>query len=110
MRRLINQQPSRVWGIALSLLPFALLLLIYVLASDARLAENPQDKLLPSFEQMGDAIHRLAFEPSKRTGEYLFWQDTLSSLTRLGLGMLIAADLEYKLGCCVGPPSRGSLH
>ncbi|MAY40041.1 MULTISPECIES: ABC transporter permease [Spongiibacter] len=102
MRRLINQQPSRVWGIALSLLPFALLLLIYVLASDARLAENPQDKLLPSFEQMGDAIHRLAFEPSKRTGEYLFWQDTLSSLTRLGLGMLIAASLGMLFGLGTG--------
>ena len=86
MKRLINQQPTQVWGIALSLLPFVFLLVLYVTASDARLAENPQDKLLPSFSQMGEAMQRLAFEPSKRTGEYLFWQDTLSSLQRLGWG------------------------
>ena len=89
MKRLINQRPSTGMALMLGLLPFVLLLLLYMAGSDARLAENPADKLLPSFGQMGDAIQRMAFEPSKRTGEYLLWADTASSLSRLGLGMLI---------------------
>lgn len=36
-------------------------------------------------------MERLAFQPSKRSGEYLFWQDTLSSLQRLSLGVGISA-------------------
>ena len=102
MKRLINQSPTRVWRIGLALLPFALLLMLYISASEARLAENSYDKLLPSFQQMGDAMYRLAFEPSKRTGEYLFWQDTGSSLQRLGIGMLIAASLGMAFGLMTG--------
>lgn len=102
MKRLINLRPSRVWRVALALLPFAIILLLYISASDARLAENPQDKLLPSFTQMGDAIQRLAFEPSKRSGDYLFWQDTMSSLRRLGIGMAIAASLGMLFGLLTG--------
>ena len=98
MKRLINFTPSRIWRIGLALLPFAAIILLYISASDARLAENAADKLLPSFSQMGDAIQRLAFEPSKRSGDYLFWQDTVSSLRRLGLGMLIAASLGMFFG------------
>ena len=83
MKRLINLTPPPASRLFLGLLPFALLLLLYVIASDARLAENANDKLLPAFSQMGEAIDRMALEPSKRTGEYLFWQDTASSLKRL---------------------------
>ncbi|MDO3386724.1 ABC transporter permease [Gilvimarinus sp. SDUM040013] len=102
MKRLVNLTPSKPVKILLGLLPFALIVLIYIIASDARLEANPSDKLLPSFGQMGDAIQRLAFEPSKRTGEYLFWQDTLSSLTRLALGIGIAAFIGFSLGLVTG--------
>ncbi|ACE86157.1 ABC transporter permease [Cellvibrio japonicus] len=102
MKRLINLTPSKPVKLLLGILPFAMILVIYLIASDARLAENPNDKLLPSFSQMGDAIKTLAFEPSKRTGEYLFWQDTLSSLERLGLGILIAAALGFSIGILTG--------
>ncbi|MDO3383414.1 ABC transporter permease [Gilvimarinus algae] len=102
MKRLVNLRPSRPAGILLGLLPVFALLLIYVIASDARLEANPNDKLLPSFAQMGEAINRLAFEPSKRTGEYLFWQDTGSSLTRLGLGIGIAALIGFTFGLITG--------
>ena len=98
MKRLINQTPSPVLRVVLGLLPFVLLVVLYTYASDARLAENPADKLLPSFGQIGDAIQRMAFEPSKRSGDYLVWEDTLASLTRLGLGVLIAATLGLALG------------
>lgn len=102
MKRLINLTPSKPVNLLLGILPFAFLLVIYLVASDARLAENPNDKLLPSFEQMGNALNNLAFEPSKRTGEYLFWQDTLSSLQRLALGMSIAAIIGFSLGLMTG--------
>lgn len=102
MKRLINLTPSKPIKVFLGILPFAIILLVYMLASDARLAENANDKLLPSFGQMGDAIKNLAFEPSKRTGEYLFWQDTLSSLERLGLGIAIAAALGFSIGLLTG--------
>ena len=102
MQRMINMAPGRSLNLMLALLPFALLLLLYIIASDARLAENANDKLLPSFAQMGDAVQRMAFEPSKRTGEYLLWVDTASSLTRLGLGVLIAAVLGLLIGMLTG--------
>lgn len=102
MKRLINLTPSKPARWLLGLLPFAILLFVYLLASEARLADNAADKLLPSFAQMGDAIHTLAFEPSKRSGDYLFWQDTLSSLHRLMLGIVIAALIGFTLGVLTG--------
>ena len=102
MKRLINLTPTRASGVFLGLLPFILLLLLYMVSSDARLAENPNDKLLPGLGQMGSTIERMALEPSKRSGQYLFWVDTASSLTRLGLGVLIAALLGLLLGLFTG--------
>ncbi len=98
MSRIINRQPGRFGRLALGLLPFILLLLVYLVASDARLAENPSDKLLPSFQSFADAIVRMAFEPSKRTGEFLLWQDTLSSLQRLLMGVGFSAFIGLMIG------------
>ena len=102
MKKLINYTPKRGNGFLLGLLPFVLLLVVYLINSELRLAENPDDKLLPAFSQMADSMHRLAFEPSKRSGDYLFWSDTLSSLTRLGMGVAIAALLGLTMGVLTG--------
>ncbi len=102
MKRLINLTPSKPTRLLLGLLPFLIIVFIYLVVSDARLAENATDKLLPSFVQMGDAIHSLAFEASKRSGEYLFWQDTFSSLHRLALGIFIAAIIGFTIGLLTG--------
>lgn len=102
MKRLINLVPAKPMKVWLGILPFALILVIYLVASNARLAENPNDKLLPSFSQMGSTMYGLAFAPSKRTGEYIFWQDTQSSLRRLALGMGIAAIIGFTLGVLTG--------
>lgn len=102
MKKLINRTPNRALKVFLGLLPFALLLIVYLIGSDARLAVNPDDKLLPSFSQISAGIERMALTPSKRTGEYLFWQDTASSLTRLGLGVLIAASIGLLVGLLAG--------
>jgi NitT/TauT family transport system permease protein len=102
MKKLINYTPSRSNAILLGLLPFALLIVLYMISSDARLAINPSDKILPSFNSMGEAMYRMAFTPSRRTGDYVFWQDTLSSLMRLGSGVLIAASIGLFLGLMTG--------
>jgi NitT/TauT family transport system permease protein len=102
LRRLINVQPSRGLAQVLLALPFLALLLAYQAASNARLAENPQDRLLPSFSAMGDAVVRLAFEPDRRSGDYLFWADTIASLERLFAGVGFGASAGLVLGVLSG--------
>jgi NitT/TauT family transport system permease protein len=102
MKKLINQVPSNTTRIFLCLLPFVLLTLLYMVSSDARLDVNPNDKLLPSFSQIGNALDRVALEPSKRSGDYIFWKDTASSLTRLGMGVAIAAAIGLIVGMVTG--------
>jgi len=102
MKKLINQTPGRTLSVFLGLLPIALLLILYVVSSGERLEANPNDKLLPSFAQIGDAMNRMALEPSKRSGEYLFWQDTAASLKRLGTGVAVAAALGLVIGMVSG--------
>lgn len=102
MKRIINIHPTKVSGWALAMLPFIAVVLAYMVASDIRLAENPNDKLLPGFSVMGDAIERMAFQESKRTGTYLFWDDTWSSLRRLSLGILLSASFGLFIGVLNG--------
>jgi len=111
MKRLINQQPSRFLGVTLGLLPFVLLVVVYAVASGARLAENADDKLLPSFASFGEAIHRMAMEPNKRTGEILLWADTWASLGRLATGVGLSALIGLVFGIALGalPLARAGL-
>ena len=102
MTRLINRQPARTSRLLLALLPFALLLLCYLLSSQARLEINPQDKLLPGVGSIVEAIQRLAFEPSKRSGEILLLTDTLTSLRLLLIGVGSSALLALVLGLGTG--------
>ncbi|WP_166358563.1 ABC transporter permease [Pseudomonas akapageensis] len=100
--RLINRHPDRSSRLLLVILPFALLLCAYFMGSTTRLTENPNDKLLPSAAQMGDAVKRMAFIEDNRSGAYLLWQDTGSSLQRLGLGLGISALAGLGLGIAAG--------
>jgi NitT/TauT family transport system permease protein len=102
MARLINRQPERLGRWLLALLPFVILLGLYLINSEARLAVNPNDKLLPSFPAIFDSIARMAFEPSRRTGEYLLLADTLSSLRLLLMGVGISAALGLSVGLLNG--------
>jgi NitT/TauT family transport system permease protein len=102
MKRIINLRPRRGAAILLGLIPFAIVVLVYALASDARLEANPSDKLLPSFQTLGESIYRLTTEPSKRTGDIELWEDTAASLRRLGLGVGIAALLGLTFGMLLG--------
>ncbi|MDH4945077.1 ABC transporter permease [Sulfurimonas sp. C5] len=102
MKRFMNLKPSKTTALLLGLLPFIIAGLFYIVASDLRLAENPNDKLLPSMASFSEAIDRMAFTPSKRTGELLFVEDTAASLQRLGLGILISAVLAILIGIPLG--------
>jgi NitT/TauT family transport system permease protein len=100
--RLINRRPGRALSVSLGLLPFVLMLVAYMVASDIRLEANPNDKLLPGMATLTDTLSRLATEPSKRTGEILLWSDTASSLIRLFSGMAVAAVLGLVVGVVTG--------
>lgn len=100
--RLINRHPGRISAFALGIIPFALLILIYGMASQERLAENPNDKLLPGLEQMVTAMERMAFQEDRRSGNYLLWTDTFASLERLGIGISVAAVLALTVGILNG--------
>lgn len=111
MKKLINRSPSTVAKWCLGLAPFLLLLMLYWGASNARLAENENDKLLPSFSSFASAIDRMAFTEDRRTGDYLLWADTVASLKRLSIGIGISALLALVIGVANGaiPLSRAPL-
>ncbi len=100
--RLINRRPSRGLAVILLLLPFLLLFALYGVNSAARLAVNSADKLLPAPGTILETAIRLISEPDKRSGDILFWKDTGASLTRLALGVGIAAVIGLVTGLLVG--------
>ncbi len=102
MRRLINQYPTRGVSVLLSALPFLVLTAAYLFYSHARLAENPGDKLLPAPATIAATVHRYAFEEDERSGDYLFWVDTLASLKRLAIALAISASVGLILGLAIG--------
>ena len=102
MRRIINLRPSTGSAALLAALPFLLLLLAYLVGSSARLAVNPDDKLLPAFSSIGTAIQQYAIDPDPRSGKILLWADTAASLARLGWGLAISAAIGLTLGIATG--------
>ena len=102
IRRLMNIAPGRAAGFALALLPFLLIAVVYVVSSAERRAQNPNDKLLPPVAEMADAVRRVAFEPDRRSGEFVLWTDTTASLGRLALGLGIATLIGLALGLSIG--------
>jgi NitT/TauT family transport system permease protein len=106
MRRLINQRPGRGESVLLGALPFLLLIAVYLFASQLRLADNPNDKLLPSPAAMAHTIHQYAFEQDQRSGNYLLWIDTWMSLRRILLALLISASVGLGLALATGVVPR----
>lgn len=102
MKRLINRHPGRSARVLLGTLPFVLAIVVYLIASHLRMAANPNEKLLPNVSALGSAIHRVAVEPSRRTGQVVLWADTASSLRRLGLGIGISALMGLTFGVLTG--------
>ena len=100
--RLINLKPRRGGRIAWGAFPFIAAVAVYFVFSALRLAENPNDKLLPGLSSFGVAIQRVAIDRDMRTGEILLWLDTLSSLRRLALGLGASTILGLAFGVATG--------
>jgi NitT/TauT family transport system permease protein len=98
----MNIVPGRGARVFLALLPFVLLALVYAWASAERRAVNPDDKILPPLSEMAAAVQRLAFEPDRRTGDYVLWTDTAASLQRLLTGLAIATAIGIVFGLALG--------
>ena len=111
MTRVVNIRPGRAGRIMAGIVPIAILLLIYIIASDLRHTANPTDKVLPTLGAMADAITRLATVPDPMTGRITLLADTMASLYRLGVGVVIAMVTALVLGLILGvvPLMRATL-
>ena len=108
--RWINRTPGRPLAVFLMALPFVLVLIAYSMGSEARRAVNPQDKLLPAPTQIIETAQRVMTQPDRRSGEIVFWKDTVASLKRLVLGVAIGAAIGLLLGLAIGLlPTANSL-
>ncbi len=102
MRRLINLKPGRGGTLFLGVLPFILMLAVYLIGSSIRLAENPDDKLLPSLTSIASSVGSYAFEEEQRSGDILLWKDTFASLKRISIALAISAAIGLTLGIAIG--------
>jgi NitT/TauT family transport system permease protein len=111
MPRLLNVRPRGGGRLLLGFLPLAAVLLVYLTASAARHAENPNDRILPTPAAMAAAVHMMAFEKDPRTDEIPLLADTKASLERLGVGMGLATVTALVLGIGIGllPLGRAGL-
>ena len=107
----LHAAPPLWLKVVLASIPFVIAIGLYLVQSDIRLQANPQDKLLPGISQMIDAVDRMAFQQDRRSGKYLFWKDTWSSLKRIGIGVGIATMLALIVGLNMGlfPGMSGTL-
>ncbi|MEM9310560.1 MAG: ABC transporter permease subunit [Pseudomonadota bacterium] len=86
----------------LGLLPIIALALLYLVVAADRNAINPNEKILPLPSAMVEAMWGLVFERDQLSGRYLFWSDTMASLQRLGLGLLISTLAALIVGLLLG--------
>src|SRR5882724_3074584 len=100
--RLMNLRPGRQARFYLAGLPFMLLAIAYFAGSGLRLAENPDDKLLPALSTMAQAVKHMAFEMDVRTGTILMLSDTIASLVRFFSALAISTSAALVLGILIG--------
>jgi NitT/TauT family transport system permease protein len=102
MPRLLNLRPRGSGRVLLGLIPILLLAILYLVASTARHAVNPSDKILPTLGAMADQIHTMGFTVDPLTGKIPLIADTAASLRRLGAGVALAAATTLILGLAIG--------
>lgn len=98
--RWINRRPRS--PVLLATLPFIVIAAAYLSGSSMRLAENPNDKLMPSPARIADAWREMALEIDVRSETYLFWRDTAASLGRMAIGLTIATSIALVAGVAIG--------
>ncbi|CAN7619203.1 ABC transporter permease [Caulobacter sp. LjRoot300] len=101
MRRLLNVRPRGGLSVLLGLLPLLAVALVYLMASQARHAENPRDKLLPTPTAMVEAVQLMA-KVDPLTGDAPLVVDTVASLKRIGVALVIATGTTLVLGLGLG--------
>lgn len=108
--RWVNLELSKGSRILLGALPILLLVLLYLFLATQRHAANPMDKILPLPGGMAQAMAALIFQPDQLSGQFVFWTDTLASLQRLALGLVIATLSALLIGIVLGvlPPVRAT--
>jgi NitT/TauT family transport system permease protein len=108
--RLMNLKPGRQVRFYLAGLPFILVAVAYLTGSGIRLAENPNDKLLPALSTMAEAVRHMAFEADARTDDILMLSDTIASLGRFFSALAISTSVALVLGILIGLlPSANAL-
>lgn len=100
--RLVNIKPQRGARIIIGAIPILVILIVYGVVSAARADANPNDKVLPTFAAMAQAVARATTQIDPRTGEITAWSDTVASLWRLGLGVAIATLSTLVIGLALG--------
>jgi NitT/TauT family transport system permease protein len=101
MRRLLNVRPRRGLSVLLGLLPLLAVALVYLMASQARHAENPRDKLLPTPAAMVEAVQLMA-RVDPLTGDAPLVVDTAASMKRIGIALAISTGTALVLGLGLG--------
>jgi NitT/TauT family transport system permease protein len=98
----LHAEPTPALNWSLAAVPFIILVAAYFFASHMRLAENPEDKLLPSAGKMAQAVKQYVWMEDRSTGGHLMVKDTVSSLRRLTIGVGMAAVSGLFIGLNLG--------
>jgi len=85
----------------LSILLFAIIIVSYFAVSYSRHVENPSDKVVPNIEQLLQGV-KTSVSPDKTNGNIPLLTDTVTSLTRLFIAVIIAATFGILLGVHMG--------
>jgi NitT/TauT family transport system permease protein len=109
--RVVNRHPGRGAGWLLGVAPFIALLCAYLIGSHIRTAENPDDKLLPTPATIAATLKTYVAEEDVRSGEILFWADTVASLKRIAIALVLSASIGLIVGLAIGavPVVRAAL-
>jgi NitT/TauT family transport system permease protein len=106
----INARPNRTVALALSWFLFAAGICAYMWIAQQRHKENPEERVVPTVTQMGQAFYEAAFgadEEGMKEGlpsrfvHSMLWQDTVASGKRFGWAMLLLVPAVV-LGLHVG--------
>lgn len=108
--RWVNRKVGRANAVFMGAIPIVLLMIVYLVLAGDRHAINPNDKILPLPSGMIAAMSDLVTQPDRLSGDYLFWSDTLASLTRLFIGLGISTLSALLVGLVLGvlPPVRAT--
>lgn len=93
----LHAKPGLKLNWFLAAVPFIIIISMYLVVSDIRLEDNPKDKLMPSISSMIEEISDKAFTPNRK-GNYVLLNDTKASISRLAMGVGLAAFVGLMLG------------